>query len=149
MRKINDKIALGVLAGIVGTIPQLVLNLILTKMGFSKYYAFQLSGSVYLYEHLTTTFWGLVFGGLVWEFMAGGLGIATVYFIKMTGKDFWWLKGVIISNTIMFVLIYGFFFALEAPKIVPWDLGTNLAVLIENLLFGITTSFFIVRYGDQ
>lgn len=148
MKKIKDMVALGTLAGLIGTIPQIILNFILTQTGFSQYYSFQLSGSVYLEKPLTYTFWGMVLGGLVWEFMAAGLGIATAYFINKMGKDFWWLKGIMVSNMIMFIFIYGFFFSLEAPKIVPWDLGTNWGVLVENLLFGITTSWVIVRRGE-
>ncbi len=149
MRKIKDLIALGTLTGIIGTIPPLILNFITTILGFSQYYSFQLSGSIYINEPDTYTFWGMVLGGVVWEFMAAGLGIATVLLIRKTGKDFWWLKGMIISNMIMFIFIYGFFFALGAPKVVPWDLKTNWSVLIENILFGLTMSYLIIRCGDE
>jgi len=88
-------------------------------------------------------------GWLVWESMAAGLGIITTYLIYWSGRDYWWLKGLLVSNTLMFIFIYGFFFGLEAPKIVPWDLQTNWTFFIENLVFGITAGYFAVRWGTN
>lgn len=143
---VRDKVALGTIAGLIGTIPQVLINALSVYIGFAKTYDFQLSGSIYLYKELTLTFWGFILGGIVWFSMAIGLGVVTTYFIKVTGKDFWWLKGIIVSNMIMYILMYGFFFALEAPKVVPWDVSTNFSILIENLIFGLTTSYIIKRY---
>lgn len=146
--KIRDRVALGTLAGTIATIPQLILDGILVRAGLSKYFGFQISAGVYLLRPLTERFWGMLLGGLVWEFMAAGLGIITVCLIQCTGKEYWWLKGLLVSNTIMYIFIYGFFYALRGPRIVPWDLGTNWAVLIENLLFGVTVGFLVARWGD-
>lgn len=150
---IHDKIALGTIAGIAGTIPSLVLNFISFKFGLTNYYSFQLAGGIYLLKPLTDSVSGLILGGIVWEAMGALLGIITAYLILATGKDFWWLKGIVVSNGIFFVLIYGFFFALGGqlvgPKVVPWDVKTNYTVLLENLLFGLTTSYLIVRLSRE
>jgi hypothetical protein len=144
---IKDKIALGTMVGMIASIPQILINVLAMQTGFAQHYAFQYAASIYVYKNLTYTFWGLLFGWLVWESMAAGLGVITTYLIYWTGKDYWWLKGLLISNTVMFIFLYGFFFGLEAPKIVPWDLETNWTLFIENLAFGITAGYLTVRLG--
>lgn len=144
---IKDKIALGTLAGIVATIPQIPVNILSMKLNLAQHFSFQYAASIFIYKNLTYSFWGLLFGGLVWESMAAGLGIITVFLIDWTGEDFWWLKGLLVSNTLMFIFMYGFFFGLEAPKIVPWDLETNWTIFIENLVFGVTSGYLVVRWG--
>ena len=91
----------------------------------------------------------MVFGGLVWELMAAGLGTLTVFLIHWTGKEFWWVKGLLVSNAIMFIFIYGLFYTLAAPRIVPWDLGTNWSVFIENIIFGLTAGFLTIRWVED
>lgn len=147
--KIKDSTALGAVAGIVATIPQLVFDFIMVQLGYSGYYAFQLSGSIYLLKRFTDDILGFVLGGIIWESMAMFLGIITVFYMRFTGKDYWWLKGIVVSNVIMFAAIYGFLYSLGAAKIVPFDIPTNFTVLIGNIIFGLTKSYLVVRWGDE
>lgn len=149
MVKIKDSTALGALAGIVATIPQLIFDFIMVQLGNSGYYAFQISGSIYLFKRFTDDLLGLMLGGIVWESMAMLLGIITVFYMRFTGKDYWWLKGIVVSNLIMFTIIYGFLYTLGAAKIVPFDIPTNLTVLVGNVIFGLTVSYLVVRWGDE
>ncbi|HYH02020.1 MAG TPA: hypothetical protein VEC37_02885 [Bacillota bacterium] len=144
---IKDRLTLGVVSGVAATIPQLIFNYISVQLGYSQYYDFQISGSVYLYRNLTYTWGGMLLGGITWSGTGAGLGIVTVYLMDKTGSDYWWLKGILISNAIMYTFIYGFFFSSLAPTIVPWDLGTNFSMIIENALYGISLGFLVVRWG--
>lgn len=148
MVKIKDGTALGAISGILATIPQLIFDYLSVILGYSHYYAFQLSGSIYLLKKLTFMPAGLILGGVVWESQAILLGILTVYYIRATGTDYWWLKGLIISNAIMYTVIYGFLFSLGGAKIVPFNIPTNFTVLIGNVIFGLTLPYLIVRFGD-
>ena len=89
MIKISDSIALGAFCGIVATIPQLIFDYLSFILGYSHYFAFQISGSIYLHKNSTTTIPGLILGGLTWESQAMFLGILTVYLIRLTGIDYW------------------------------------------------------------
>lgn len=148
MTKIKDGTALGAFSGILATMPQLIFDYLSVTLGYSHYYAFQLSGSIYLQKELTYMPAGLILGGLVWESQAILLGILTVYYIRATGTDYWWLKGLIISNAIMYTVIYGFLFSLGGAKIVPLNIPTNFTVLIGNVIFGLALAYFIVYFGD-
>lgn len=146
---IRDTVALGASAGVLGTVPQLIFDFIAVQLGWSGYYAFQISGSIYLLKRFTDSFGGLILGGLVWESMAILLGILIVVTIRITGVDYWWLKGLAVSNIIMFIIIYGFLYTLGAAKIVPFDIQTNLTMFVGNVIFGLTASYLIMRLGDM
>lgn len=149
MIRIKDTLALGAFAGIIATIPQLIFDYLSVQLGFSKYYAFQISGSIYLVKELTDDFLGLVLGGLVWEATGMLLGVLTVLLMRSIGKDYWWLKGIFVANAVMYTVIYGFLFNLGGARIVPTDIPTNLTVFIGNIIFGVTLGYLIVRWGDE
>lgn len=146
---IKDKIMLGAIAGVLASIPQILLNALFVQLKLTEFYDFQISGSVYLYKYLTLTTSGFIFGGVMWEFIAVGLGIAASYVIAKTGKAHWWFKGILVSNLCMYALIYGFFFSLGAPSIVPWDLKTNWSMLLDNTVFGVTLGYFITVLAER
>ncbi|WP_408954455.1 hypothetical protein [Natroniella sp. ANB-PHB2] len=146
---INDEFALGALAGLVAMIPQVIFDFISVQLNYSKHYAFQISSSIYLYEPLTQRPLGLIFGGLLWAIMSIILGVITVYLLRSSGKDFWWLKGLAISNFFMFVIIYGFLYTLGAATIIPFDIPTNITIFIGNIIFGITVSYLITSWGGE
>lgn len=146
---IRDRIALGTIAGIFGTIPQLIFNYFSVQLGYSKYYSFQLSSGTYLLKGFTDTTSGFVFGAIVWMFSAAFIGILIVYLLTFTGTDYWWLKGILVNNVIMFTFIYGFLFDMGAAEIVPLDIPTNYTTLIGNTLTGFSSAYLTVRWGSK
>ncbi len=146
---IKDTTALGAASGFVAAFPQLIFDFIAVQLGYSNYYAFQISGSIYLFPKLTTYFFGFLLGGVIWFSMGMLLGVICAFYIKFTGTDFWWLKGLFISNLLMFVMLYGFFYTLGGARIVPFDISTNWTILLGNIIFGLTVSYLIVRWGER
>jgi hypothetical protein len=149
MLKIRDRIALGTIAGLIGTIPGLALNYISVQLGLSKFYSFQLTGSIYLFPGLTDSLFGYILGGMVWLTFGVFLGIAIIYLIEITGEDYWWLKGVVVSFGIMFVGIYGVLYTFGAARIVPFDIATNMTEAISNIIFGLFTAYLIVKWRHK
>ena len=47
---IRDRFTLGVLAGIVATVPALIVNTLSVALGFAKWYSHQIGGSIYLHR---------------------------------------------------------------------------------------------------
>ena len=148
MITIRDRIALGTLAGIVGTIPSLILNYFSVQLGFAEFYSFQISGSIYLFPGLTDSVAGMFLGALIWLGFGAFLGIVIVYLFTYTGHDYWWLKGPLVAFVIMFVGIYGILYTAGAARIVPFDLATNLSEAVGNLIFGLFTAYLVVRWGS-
>lgn len=146
--KIKDKITLGTVAGMIATIPQLFLHEIFVFTGYIKYHSLQLTGSVFLLKKLSDDPLGLFIGFVVWETIAAILGVATVYILILTGKDNWWLKGLIFTIALAFISVYGFAYTLGGAKIVPFDIKTNFVVLLGSILFGLLMPYLIIKLGD-
>lgn len=146
--KIKDTITLGALAGVLASIPQLLFHYTFVQIGYIKYQAFQLTGSIFLVKELTNDPLGLVIGAVVWEILAAFIGIATAYLLIFTGTDNWWLKGILANGFIMYTFVYGIIYTLGGAKIVPFDIKTNFIVLLGSLIFGIAMPYFIIKLGD-
>lgn len=144
---IRDRIALGAFAGIIATIPSLILNVLSVQLGFAKWYSYQIGGSIYLHPGLTDSYQGFLLGTFVWLIPASALGIVTSYVIQATGEDYWWLKGIVITMIFMYLAIYGFLYTLGGATIVPFDFATNMSVYIENIIYGLSLGYLIKRWG--
>lgn len=148
--KIEDSFALGTISAIVASIPQLIFDWISHYYLFKgKYQAYQISSGIYLRPQLTNEPMGIALGIILWISQAIMLGVIITYVLKKTGKDFWWLKGLVISNGVMYIWIYGFLLTLGAGRIVPFDMRTNWTILIGNFIFGLLTPYFIIRLSKE
>jgi hypothetical protein len=136
-----------VVAGLLATIPSLIVNIISVNLGFARWYSHQIGGSIYLHPGLTDSPQGVILGLLVWIIPAMILGVITSYVIKVTGEDFWWLKGIAVTLTCMYLIIYGFLYSLGGARIVPFDFATNVSIYIENVIYGLTLAYLIKRWG--
>lgn len=148
--KIEDTFALGAISALVASIPQVIFDWISHYYLFrGKYQAYQISSGVYLHPQLTNDPMGIALGVIVWITQAMVLGIIMTYVLKKSGKDFWWLKGLLISNGIMHIWIYGFLLTLGAGRIVPFDMRTNWTIMVDNTIFGLLTPYFIIRWSKE
>ncbi|MBI2873448.1 MAG: hypothetical protein HYY09_00025 [Firmicutes bacterium] len=143
---IPDRTTLGGVAGLVGTIPQLILNFISVQIGFGEFYAFQVSASIFVVERMTLTPMGLIIGGFTWILTAAFFGAILARLIDLEGEDFWWIKGLLFGS-VLFIVLFGILFNLGAGRIVPLDPQSKVSALAENALYGIVTAYFIVRWG--
>ncbi|MBM7623388.1 hypothetical protein [Sporohalobacter salinus] len=146
--QIEDSMFLGGLAGIIGSIPSFIFNLIFVQLGITEYYTFQISSSIHLLKKFTTAPLGAALGIILWLIASSVLGIIIVYIFKFTGSDYWWFKGIVAVSSLMYIGIYGFLYNLGA-QLTPHDLTTNLVLFGDNLLFGLTTAYLITRWGQE
>jgi hypothetical protein len=145
---IRDRIALGVLAGIIAAIPSSLVNFLSVQVGISRWYSSQIGGSIYLHPGLTDSLQGFLFGSLIWLIPAMALGILTSYVIQATGEDYWWIKGLAVTMIFMYLFVYGFLYTLGGATIVPFDFATNMSVFVENIIYGLTLGYLIKRWGQ-
>lgn len=145
---IRDRVALGVLAGVVGAIPQVILNLISRAVGFSKTYSFALAGGIFLKGKVTEEPGGILLGILLWLFTSAFVGLLIVLFFQKTGKDYWLLKGPLVTIIVMQLFIYGFAFNMANTKVIPVDVSTNISIFFENLVFGVVAGYLVARWSD-
>lgn len=146
MIKIKDNVALGAAAGIIGSIPQSLLNLLSKMLGISKTYSFTLAGGIFLGKKHTSEIGSFILGTVLWIFTAAFIGYLIVLLMKKTGRDLWWFKGPLVTILVMNLFIFGFMFSIAATTVIPKDVATNLSILVENLVFGVVTGYLIARW---
>lgn len=146
---IKDRITLGTIAGLVGTIPQVLISFISFKMGYAKYFSYQLAAGVHLTKELAAKPMGIIMGGYIWELTGALIGILILFLIIKTGTDFWWLKGIIVTDVLMYTVIYGLVFDVGSANVLPEDIATNLTEMVGNTLFGLTAAFLAAKWAKQ
>lgn len=144
---IKDRIAFGSLAGVVSVLPQIALNLISKAIGFSKIYSFTLAGGVFLGKKVLQNIGGILLGSMLWLFTAAFIGVIITYFLYLTGKEYWWLKGVLVTVVFIHLLMYGFLFNMANAKVIPADIATNFSILGENIIFGLGAGYLVSRWS--
>lgn len=149
MIKIKDRVALGAAAGIIGSIPQSLLNLLSKMLGISKTYSFTLAGGIFLGKERTGEIGSFILGTVLWIFTAAFIGYLIVSLMKKTGRGFWWFKGPLVTILVMNLFIYGFMFSIAATKVIPKDVPTNLSILVENLVFGVVAGYLAARWSPE
>lgn len=146
---IKDRITLGTIAGLVGTIPQVLISFISFKIGYAQFFSYQLAAGVHLAKPLAGKPMGILMGGFIWELTGSVLGIVVLFFIIKTGTEFWWLKGILIANFFMYTMVYGFVFDMGSTNILPEDIGTNFTEMVGNTLFGLTSAFLAAKWANR
>ncbi|PKM80807.1 MAG: hypothetical protein CVU89_11705 [Firmicutes bacterium HGW-Firmicutes-14] len=142
---LRDSILAGATAGMAATLIKNIPNLILWKTGIVEYIYFHLAASALISPNEVGSPIGLLVGVVVDIITGGTLGILIIYFLKITGKDYWWFKGLIVGNLIW---LWGLGVAINfgVARIVPLDPVFRLTSLIEHQIFGLAGSFLIIQW---
>lgn len=147
MLKIKDRIVLGILSGIIGSIPGRLLNTIEYDLGIvdSKYG--QMAAGLFISKNKVNTPTGKLLGSVANEFLATTTGIAVTYTLSATGRDKAVLKGMGVGSLYWF-LLYG----LSAPLANTSKSkkpASPLFSLVDHLIFGATASIVTSKFGDD
>lgn len=141
----KDIILFGGLVGIIGNIPKEILAWGLYFLGWIKYTFDHICAGiyvslVYLHEPL-----GVLLGITVDFVQAGIFGVSILYILKKTGVEHHWvLKGFALGFG-MFLICFGALRLMMSPKIIISTPLENLLYLPPNVLFALTTPWFIKR----
>ncbi len=146
--KIKDPIALGAISGVLGSLSHLLLNFLSVQSGYSKFYSFQIAAGVFIAKDLTSKTMGLIIGAISWTIVSILLGVLTVLLFKFTGKDFWWLKGILITGALTYTGVFGVIFAMGGSNLNPTDIPTTLTSLLGNVVYGIFMGYLVLKLGD-
>jgi hypothetical protein len=142
----KDTLVVCGLAGIIGNIPKEFLTWGLYFAGIVKYTfvhfcaGLVVNPAIYVNEPLS-----LVIGVMIDYTIATAFSLALYLGMRKTGTNYWFLKGLGFGMFV-FLICYGFMrptfsLKIESPPLVA------LMYMIPNLLYGITTSWFLKRYG--
>ncbi|OCZ49864.1 hypothetical protein [Dehalobacter sp. TeCB1] len=143
----KDPIGAATIAGIIGTIIMDFLSYILIVLGIPMTSPWNIAADVFLSWSQVNSPIGIFLGIVGTAALGIGTAILLVIVMKMTGKDFTVLKGIIVATAVGFASM-GLFMPLLniAPQIQSQPL-TNLFALIILTIFGVIVSFILKKYG--
>jgi hypothetical protein len=140
MRKINDRIILGLIVGLLADIPKNLLCLTLNKKGITTLKCSDLAASLFIPSYKVTTRKGTLFGLLCDFFVAGINGIMYIQLLVNSGKvnkSNALVKGAL-SGIFSFGLFRGVITKIGAGNVYPKDILTNIMMGVSSSVWGIT-----------
>lgn len=148
MRKINDRICLGLLIGLLANIPKTINDEFWYRMGYNKRRFSHVVAGIFLPYSKAKSRKGIIFGVYLETFISCLLGIPFVYMLTYTGKDKAWLKGLI-SGILYFDILRGILARVGIGKTYPNDLFTNAMMSVSSSLWGIAAGLLVPFLGNE
>ncbi len=145
MQRINDRLILGLIAGLGANLIKEAIGETGVRSGLTKYTCRRMIPMLLLNKKDAKTWKGWVVGTTTDMTVAGMIGVITSYTLSSTGKDYSWFKGIMVSNSIMdqFFSV----FARALPQ-VRQDPNSNLLCRGIHTVFGIAAASIITSLGD-
>lgn len=149
LKKINDRIFLGILSGIVGLTALMVTDNISSKMKISQRSFATTAAGVWVSSRRQAEKWQ---GQLLGTLMTLGLsmvgGVSAVKLLTTYGRDKLVAKGIFLGVTfgaVITAILSGF----AQNKVKPKDANSNLSYLLSHALFGLATVLTAAKAGDD
>lgn len=149
MRKIKDRITLGIVSGLLGTALKIASDEFFLRKKVSKRSFRETASGVWVNtQRQAKSPYGQILGSLL-DLGMGMVGsVGQVYLLSKTGKDNLFTKGT------FFGIAYGSIItatlsALPANKVKPKDAKSNLSYMASHAIFGLTTTYAISALGDK
>lgn len=148
MKKITDRLLLGVIAGLGGNIAKIAVErLCIRTVGFNESGAIKAAG-IFLKERDISSAYGRIVGNIGDNMIAAGLGITCVYWLTIMGKDHYFIKGAGLGAA-EWTVLYGVFSKMGATSIYPTKPKDALVSFVSHLAFGAVKMIIAVNLGDD
>ncbi|MHB8125183.1 MAG: hypothetical protein ACYDEJ_05970 [Desulfitobacteriaceae bacterium] len=143
----KDSIGAATVAGIIGAVLMDLLVYVLVILGIPITTPWNIAADVFLKWDEVNSNIGLLLGVIATIALSIATAILIVLLIKLTGKDFAILKGIVTANAVGFGSM-GLFMPLLniAPQIQTQPL-TNLLAIAILTISGVTMSYILKKYG--
>jgi len=148
MKKIKDRMILGVIGGVAGNIFKLVIDGYFKKKKIAEIDGPERAAGMLVPPHTVTTKEGRIVGYLADGAVASLLGVSLVYLFSLTGKNRGVLKGAATGQA-MWTFIYGVLGTMGATKVTPVSPKTVLTEYLAHTAYGIVTASTILAIGDE
>ncbi|MBC2725093.1 hypothetical protein [Desulfosporosinus sp.] len=149
MKKITDRIFLGMISGLVGLIALMGTDIISSKMRISQRSYATTAAGVWVSSRRQAEKWQ---GQLLGTMMNIGLcmvgGVSAVKLLTTFGRDKLVPKGIFLGVTfgsVITAILSGF----AQNKVRPKDANSNLSYLLSHALFGLASVFTAAKLGDN
>jgi len=145
---LKDRILAGTIAGMIASLVKNIPNLLLWKLGIINFNYIALASSALVSVKDSGTTLGWIIGIMVDIITGGTLGLLIIFLFQITGRDYWWYKGLIIGNVIW---LFGLGIAVNfgAARIVPLDPVFRVTSLVEHQIFGLVGAYLIIKWYPE
>lgn len=143
----RDTITIGSIAGLSGTFVMTFYHWVLRMFGLKFIDTWETAANIFLNQNLIHTPVGY-FIGFLGQFVLGSIfGVAVAYTLRLTGKDYYWLKGIGVGAVIWLSSV-GFFMKLLHLQLEGRNQPfTNLVTVIDFSTLGTISSIIIAKYA--
>jgi len=149
MKKINNRVYLGLISGIVGWVAFKLTDIIFLKKGISKRSYTTIAAGIIVSSRREAEKWSGQFLGVLIEVglcMVGG--ILMVKMITTYGRDKLVPKGLFVGLTFGSA-ITAILRKLSNKKVIPNDSISNILYIISHAAFGLASVFTAAKLGDD
>lgn len=149
MKKIKDRVTLGIVSGLIGTIVKTVSDeLFLRKKASQRSFRVTAAGVWVDTKRQASTPYGQTLGAIM-DLGLGMVGaVGQVYILSKTGKNNLFAKGSLFGMTFgssITAMLSGF----SANKVKPKDAKSNLTYIFSSGIFGVVTTYAAALLGDD
>ena len=144
---LRDFVFVGFLSGMAGGCTVNLITLPVYYLGFTRFALLHWGTAIMMQE---TRFdpGALIIGFLAHAAVSTGLGMLVAYLLLRTGKDFYIIKGLVVS-LLFWVSVYGIASPLLLPPGFPkLDLATAAAEFAGQVAAGVLAAYFIAAFAD-
>jgi hypothetical protein len=149
MKKINDRIYLGMISGIAGLVALTTIDVISSKMGISQRAYRTTAAGVWVSSRRQAEKWQ---GQLLGVFMNIGIsmvgGVLGVKLLTSYGRDKLVPKGLFFGVTFG-AIVTGILSGFPNNKVRPKDAISNLSYLLSHAVFGLVSIFTAAKIGEK
>lgn len=149
MKKINDPVILGIIAGLAGNCLKTAGNLFNRYvLKVSQFTYIEVAAGLFMRRKESHKPLGQIVGGIA-DFLIGSMmGVPLVYLLKYTKKDYALVKGIGIGGLIWIGMYGALGRAFGAWGFLPANASTNLSSFLNHSLYGIGASIVATKLGD-
>ena len=149
MKKINDRIYLGLISGAVGLVALSLIDVLSSKMKISQRAYRTTAAGVWVSSRKEAEKWT---GQLLGIIMKTGLcmvsGVSTVLMLTKYGRDKLIPKGLFFGisfGAMVTAILSGF----SSNKVKPTDAASNLSYIVSHAALGLASAFTAAKLGDD
>ena len=148
MKKIQDRVQLGIISGLAGVFVKDLVGTVLVKTGLAEEGAPQRAAGMLLPAYKVAAPLGRAAGWMADAAVGCLLGIASVYVLSFTGKDRAPLKGLT-TGALAWVGLYGVLGNMGATNVRTALPRTVLSEFIGHSVFGLVSTATAAFLGDE
>jgi len=143
----RDTITIGSIAGFISTTILTLFAWTVQLFGFKFITTWETAASIFLNSNLIHAPIGYLVGFIAQFALGAVFGIIVAYTLRLTGKDFYLLKGIGVGALIWLASIGLFMRFLHIDLYGRGDPHSNLMAIIEFNILGIINSFIVKKYA--